>query len=269
MNFEIMREGKVIPEIQFEGDTHWKKFKQRFKILNNASEGNKKEQKTQISMLLHLMGEEGIELYNTIDWKGGKEEDRKLEDVLMKFDEVFLLQKNDLFEHYKFLNVKQKEGQSIMSYLKELKLLISTCNFKDRDILLRDKFIFGLLDQAQVEKCLRDPDITLDKAINQARAAEAASEEMKMMRNKQMMKYELTHEIDNVNRSDFTGRRANCSRCSRVHVRGVCPAAEEICYVMYVRRKVTMREIVSRTKGRKFQNQRKKEESYIVWPKWT
>ncbi|KAI5750921.1 hypothetical protein M8J77_002494 [Diaphorina citri] len=233
MNFEIMREGKVIPEMQFEGDvaTHWKKFKQRFKILNNASEGNKKEQKTQISMLLHLMGEEGIELYNTIDWKGGKEEDRKLEDVLMKFDEVFLLQKNDLFEHYKFFNVKQKEGQSIMSYLKELKLLISTCNFKDRDILLRDKFIFGLLDQAQVEKCLRDPDITLDKAINQARAAEAASEEMKMMRNKQMVKYELTHEIDNVNRSDFTGRRANCSRCSRVHVRGVCPAAEEICYV--------------------------------------
>ncbi|KAL1446523.1 hypothetical protein WDU94_003657 [Cyamophila willieti] len=220
--------------MEFEGDVamNWRKFKQRFEIFNYASEGNKKDEKVQISMLLHLMGEEGIELYNTIDWKGGKEEDRKLAEVLKKFDKIFLPQKNDLFEHFKFFHVKQKVGQSILMYLKELKLLVSTCNFKDRDVLLKDKFIFGLADQSLIEKCLRDPDITLDKAINFARAAEAASEEMKVMMNRQVVRYEAAHDIDYVNRSDFSERKGSgCPRCSRVHVRGECPAAEQMCYL--------------------------------------
>lgn len=218
-----------VKEMDFEGDVsmNWRKFKQRFNIFNDASEGNKKGDKTQIALLLHFMGDEGIELYNTLEWKDIKEEDRKLLDVLKKFDEIFLPKKNDLFEHYKFFNAKQRQGQSILTYLKELKLMVSNCNFKDRDVLLRDKFIFGLSDQALIEKCLRDSDITLDKAINYARAAEAASQEIQMMNNKQIDKCD----VDQIKRAEFSDRRGNCSRCGRVHVRGRCPASEEMCYL--------------------------------------
>ncbi|KAI5718569.1 hypothetical protein M8J77_023188 [Diaphorina citri] len=78
---------KCISEMVYEGDVanNWKKFKQRFEIYNNATEGCKKSEKTQISVLLHLMGEEAIELYGTFEF-GVDEGDLKLEDVIDKFD---------------------------------------------------------------------------------------------------------------------------------------------------------------------------------------
>ncbi|KAL1446544.1 hypothetical protein WDU94_014031, partial [Cyamophila willieti] len=72
-----MSELKSIPELVYEGDVagNWRKFKQRFEIYNNATEGYKKPEKTQVSLLLHLMGEEAIELYSTFEF--GKSEDKE------------------------------------------------------------------------------------------------------------------------------------------------------------------------------------------------
>ncbi|KAI5720831.1 hypothetical protein M8J77_012222 [Diaphorina citri] len=227
---------KCISEMVYEGDVanNWKKFKQRFEIYNNATEGCKKSEKTQISVLLHLMGEEAIELYGTFEF-GVDERDLKLEDVIDKFDAVFLPKKNDLYEHFKFFQAKQKQGQSVDNYLKDLKVLVSSCNFQDRDVLLRDKFIFGLLNTSLVEKFLRDPNITLDKAVMSARAAEIAHKEFTNIslgnNSNQIDTGSDRLDIDNIQSSRRPGRREfSCSKCGLVHARDKCPAAEEICF---------------------------------------
>ncbi|KAI5720179.1 hypothetical protein M8J77_003057 [Diaphorina citri] len=201
---------------------------------HGPEEGCKKSEKTQISVLLHLMGEEAIELYGTFEF-GVDEGDLKLEDVIDKFDAVFLPKKNDLYEHFKFFQAKQKQGQSVDNYLKDLKVLVSSCNFQDRDVLLRDKFIFGLLNTSLVEKFLRDPNITLDKAVMSARAAEIAHKELINIslgnNSNQIDTGSDRLDIDNIQSSRRPGRREfSCSKCGLVHARDKCPAAEEICF---------------------------------------
>lgn len=48
----------------------WRRWSQRFDLYLSASGKVKENEKTQVAILLHLMGEEGIEIYLTIHSPG-------------------------------------------------------------------------------------------------------------------------------------------------------------------------------------------------------
>jgi hypothetical protein len=75
-----------------------------------------------------------------------------------------------------FLNRKQNEGESVNTYLTELRALAIPCNYNQSmlNIMLRDVFVSGLRDRAILDRLFEEDDIDLDKTVKIALAMEKA-----------------------------------------------------------------------------------------------
>ncbi|XP_063540592.1 uncharacterized protein LOC134749544 isoform X2 [Cydia strobilella] len=141
----------------------WEKWKNAFLIYYDACELSKKDSKVQLSILLHIVGEQCREVYEQFD----KSSITKSSELLDKFDSFFLPKKNLTIERHRFFTRDQKEGESIEQYSFELKKLASSCEFKDlMETLIRDRLICGIKDHAIRERLLREPDLTLKKSLD-------------------------------------------------------------------------------------------------------
>ncbi|XP_061708214.1 uncharacterized protein LOC133518568 [Cydia pomonella] len=141
----------------------WEKWKNSFLIYYEACELSKKDKKVQLSILLHIIGEQCREVHEQFD----KASITTYSELLDKFDSFFLPQKNLTIERHRFFTRDQKEGESIEQYSFELKKLASSCEFKDlMETLIRDRLICGIKDHAIRERLLREPDLTLKKSLD-------------------------------------------------------------------------------------------------------
>ena len=75
----------------------WKRWRQKFELYMTASGMEGRSQKVQSCTLLHVIGDEALEIYNTFDFT--QQEDRnKLKVLLDKFEKHFTPQNNVTFE---------------------------------------------------------------------------------------------------------------------------------------------------------------------------
>ena len=113
----------------------------------------------------------------------GKPQDKSLE-------ELFTLLKNHyepkvivIAERFRYYKRQQKEGETIAVYVSELRRLAKNCQFGDQlSIALRDQFVCGLFQESIQQKLLAESDLTLDKPLQIAQAAEMARLETQTLR---------------------------------------------------------------------------------------
>lgn len=161
---------------------NWRKFKQRFEVYLEATGANVKSQKTQTSVLLHVIGEEAVEIYNTFTWDIVDrdqaviaDQNMILEHVLAKFDGYCTPRKNLVYEMHKFFTYKQQSGESMDQFVTELKARAKTCELGQlKDNLIMSQIVRGIGNNSLREKLLRVPELTLDKCIQLCKAAEIA-----------------------------------------------------------------------------------------------
>ena len=80
---------------------NWRWWVQRFDLNLKASGKLKEKEDVQCAILLHVISEEAMEIYNTFQFV--TEEDRTKLDVLKsKFEEYVNPRKNTVFERYRF-----------------------------------------------------------------------------------------------------------------------------------------------------------------------
>ena len=73
-----------------------------------------------------------------------------------------------------------KLGENIDAYVTDLKNKASLCEFSTlKDSLIRDRIVCGIRSGEVKARLLRDPDLTLEKAINACWAAETSQTQMK------------------------------------------------------------------------------------------
>ncbi|KAL9977700.1 hypothetical protein ACROYT_G015133 [Oculina patagonica] len=75
-----------------------------------ASGKIKEDEKVQCAILLQVIGEKALELYNTFMFAAG-EDPNKISDLKKKFEEYVNPRKNTVFERYRFWECKQQEGE--------------------------------------------------------------------------------------------------------------------------------------------------------------
>ena len=74
------------------------------------------------------------------------------------------------------------------------------CNFGTlTDEMIGDRIVVGLLDAKLSEKLQLDPELTLPKAVNQARQSEAVKKQQTLMRNDFKESTGTKNEVDAVN----------------------------------------------------------------------
>ena len=108
-----------------------------------------------------------------------------------------------------------------------------TSEFRDlKDSLIRDRIVLGVTDNHVRERLLRVPDLTLEKALEISRAAEATQSQLKQMQNIQEV-IELRSKNERTPNEKFErktpangGEHMDCKFCGRRHVRDrmKCPA---------------------------------------------
>lgn len=77
---------------------NWRRWEQRFQIYMTASGADGKDEKIKVAILLHALGEEALQVYNTLNLP----EEKAVKDVLTAFEAYCLPKKNTVFERHQF-----------------------------------------------------------------------------------------------------------------------------------------------------------------------
>ncbi|KAG8183324.1 hypothetical protein JTE90_023973 [Oedothorax gibbosus] len=227
----------------------WKRWRQCFENFMLAAEKTTKPEKTKIAIILSCIGQEGVEVYNSFVFEAGKE---TLQEVLSKFGDYCAPMKNVVFERFNFFRCFQK-GQNIESFVTELKNLAGTCEFKeDRDDLIRDRVVIGIRDVGMQERLLREPDLSLDRAVEFVRTSEISKRQIASMNagpseccctgstprtraggSRSMNTGPFVNTVaPDLHRGRGSGgsRLFRCQACGRIHQQRGCPAQGKPCF---------------------------------------
>ena len=205
---------------------HWKRFKQAFEIYKIASGLDDKGKDVQSMTLLHVIGPEAIEIYNTFEWSDNEcqqcDKQKNIHTVdclLRKFEQYCIPKKNVTIERHVFFLRSQSEGEAFDSFLNDVKLKARTCEFdKLKDSLIKDRIVGGIRNEAARARLLREPDLNLSKAENICRAAETTEKQLKLM-SEECGIQAVASKTDLSNRVDRL-----CNYCGKHHLPRKCPA---------------------------------------------
>ena len=148
-----------------------------------AAELVKKEAKTRVDILLHCAGPEAQDTHSNFVFSevdGDRASDYN--SVLKKFKEYCEPRKNEVFKRYKFWQRDQHEGETIDQWVNDLRILLESCEYGDQNEKnLRDRIVFRVADTRVRERLLRESELTLTKALDVCRAAEASKVQLETM----------------------------------------------------------------------------------------
>ena len=153
----------------------WRKWKQRFELFSLASGLSSKDEGIQATTLLHVIGPDALEVYNTFSWEN-EEDKRKVTKILEKFEAHCIPRRNITWERHVFNTRSQCDGETTDQYFTDLKTKAQTCEFGElKDSLIRDRIVCGIHCDKTRSRLLREPDLMLQKAVDICRANETTS----------------------------------------------------------------------------------------------
>ena len=143
---------------------NWKFWIQKFKNYLVATGLNGKDEALQCAQLLHYIGDEGLRIYNTFQFKVA--ETNKIDVLIKRFDLYFQPKKNIVYERYRFLSRKQLDGETIQHFVTDLKNRARNCEFGElQDSMVCSMLVCGLQSDKIRERLLENGDITLEEAL--------------------------------------------------------------------------------------------------------
>lgn len=129
-----------------------------------ATEFNKKPEAVQCAMMLTLLGEEGIRIYNSFKFTDAEKD--KVTVLIKKFHDYFTPKKNLTFDRQQLFTRKQLQTETIEQFATALKNLANSCELKEmEDSLLKDLFICGVASSDIKEKLLLEDPKNLEEAL--------------------------------------------------------------------------------------------------------
>lgn len=125
---------------------------------------NKSGVDRKISILLNLIGEDALEVYNTFE-KMSKP--KTYDDEKKLFETYCNSKKNILHARFLFFNRKQREGESFDNFLTEIRTLAQNCGFTNREELIHDKMVLGTNDMETQERLIKMGELSFKDAIKE------------------------------------------------------------------------------------------------------
>ncbi|KAB0799250.1 hypothetical protein PPYR_07130 [Photinus pyralis] len=207
---------------------NWKKFEQRFDLFMTATDLDSKDQKKQIAVFLSLVGEDGLDIYNSFTLTAAEKE--SLKEIKKKFADHCAPQKNVIYERFVFNSLVQKEGQTFDSFVTDLKIAVKTTEYADPLDMVRDRIVMGIFDKATQERLLREKDLTLEKAVNFCRAIEVSKFQAKALQTEasvSAIKMQKKRDRNELVPNNLEKKR--CGYCGYNHTKGKCSAFGKVC----------------------------------------
>lgn len=123
---------------------NWKVYKQQWENYTIVAQLEKKTEDYRVALFLYSIGSDAVKTYNSFDLN--EENRRKLSEIIKEFDKYAIGETNETYERYMFNSRNQKDGESIDTYVGELRTLAQSCNFCTclHDSLIRDRIVLGI-----------------------------------------------------------------------------------------------------------------------------
>lgn len=209
----------------------WPKWKQSFLIYLIAADKMQETEKSKIALFLWLVGQRGMEIFNTLfpndgscESMFGREDNgaqaeiqpdadaenagtqtvnrqvpsRTLNDVIKAFDEYCLPKRNAAMEAFKFNRIEQKEKQTFGEFETALRTQLQYCEFECgschasyADRMLKDRIIIGIQDKKLQMKLLDGKNDPLSKITETCKIFEAASVNKQLLERQAMPSMEI------------------------------------------------------------------------------
>ena len=217
-----------------------RRWEGQFRTYYTACELDRKTDAVQVAILLHAAGPEAQEIEKQFTLAAGEKKD--FETIIKKFKDYCQPRKN-VFERYQFWQRDQAKGESVDTWLKNFKIRAISCGFEGQhDLMLRDKLV--LQDDRVKERMLREPELTLQKAVDICHAAEytriqlqemtqgatATSVDFVQKRQFSPPKHKPTRRGKKRVTSDHESQRDfDCCKCGTRHKPRSCPAYGKQC----------------------------------------
>lgn len=179
-------EARIPTELKFEGNVaeNFKKFKQNVEIYLNATGKIKLPDEVKVAIFLNLIGEEGVEVYNTLALS--EENRKKFDKVLEEFEKYTSPRKNVVYERFKFFSRKQEAAEGFDHFVTDLKKLAPSCEFgEQKDGLIRDRIVLGVNNKCLQEKLLAKQNLNLEEAEAVCRSWEITKDQVRSVQEDQ------------------------------------------------------------------------------------
>eukprot|EP00794_Sanderia_malayensis_P016472 gene16472-18109_t len=190
----------------------WGRWIRRFERFRIAAKLNKESEEAQVNTLIYSMGEEADDILASLKLTG--EERKSYKTVKEKFDNHFVIKRNVIYERAKFNMRSQKDGEPVDSFITDLFSLAEHCGFGElHDELIRDRIVVGLADRSLSERLQLEADLTLEKAITQARQKELVHQQQGILRQKADSGYSG---VDQIKAKKSSGKLGNSKVFSKL-----------------------------------------------------
>ena len=158
----------------------WKTFKQEMQFYLVASEKDSKSNSIKVSFLLHCMGKEVIQVYNTFVFDPVTD-NMVYNKVIEMMDDYFSPKKNITLMRYTFFTCRQEEFERFHQFVIKLKTLVRDCDLGTlQGELVKDMIVIGTCDSRLQEQLLSKSDLTLEMAIKVGQTAEATKKNLEI-----------------------------------------------------------------------------------------
>ncbi|XP_070591215.1 uncharacterized protein [Erythrolamprus reginae] len=139
---------------------------------------------------------------------------------------------------FQFLQMRQKEGESINDFAMRLRGILPKCKFEDPESRLIDGLIFGMRNTALQKEFLIDDEATLQDVLKAAKAAEVYDALVAELKRTEAQEDDPSHDRDTclqirTNNRDYRReyqRVLKCPGCKGNHPHAKCNFRDAICY---------------------------------------
>lgn len=239
----------TMPEpFSFSRPEEWVKWIRRFERFRVASGLVGRDGEAQVNTMIYAMGDQADDILRSFALTDA--ERLSYDAVKTKFDTHFIQRRNVIFERAKFNRRRQEQDEPVETFITDLYALAEHCGYGDlHDEMIRDRIVVGIRNKALSEKLQLDADLTLDRAVTQARQSEAIKQQQPLLRGLQDAPVgavgrgrgrtrRSSHNtsagrpnLHNASVGRGQGKQQMCTRCGRspYHTRALCPAKDQIC----------------------------------------
>ena len=186
-----------------------------------------------VNYLLLWSGSTGQDIADTFEI--AEEDEGKLAPYIAGFASYAKPRSNFRVARFRLLGSAQQPGESVDSYVKNLRQLLAQCDYEmeERETILVDVFIFGLhLKSVQSSLLKEGKALTIDEALRVARTEEATRQHVDIIRggNREDRTVDRIQAITpRRQQKKFEPPSRQCGNCGRQHEYGCCPAKGQTC----------------------------------------
>lgn len=146
---------------------NWRIWKAKWLDFVTLTQLDSKPMSYQLAMFRHVIGDEARRTLETLDLSDGDRE-MELEEVIRRFGEFCEGYANETYQRFLFFSRDRLPGESVDTYITELKILARDCNFCSclRDSLIRDRIIIDIKNEELSRRLLRQRKLSLEHCID-------------------------------------------------------------------------------------------------------